>query len=69
MAAITGTFTQRERFVSRALPVLAVSALAVGLGIVAALSPITPLAIIVGLITLCVVQARTTQSKMHVARG
>jgi low temperature requirement protein LtrA len=69
MAAITGTFTQRERAVSRAVPVLAVSALAIGLGVFAALSPITPLTIIVGLITLCAVQARTTQAAMHVARG
>jgi hypothetical protein len=58
---------RRARSVSRAVPVLAVSALAIGLGVVAALSPMTPLTIIVGLITLCAVQARTTQ--MHVARG
>ena len=69
MAAIAGTFTQRERLVSRAVAVLAVSALAIGLGVVAALSPMTPLAIIVGLITLCAVQARTAQSAMHVVRG
>jgi hypothetical protein len=69
MAAITGTFTQRERLVSGALPVLAVSVLAIGLGIVTALSAITPVAIIIGLITLCAVQARTTRSAMPVARG
>jgi uncharacterized membrane protein len=69
MAAIAGTFTQREPSVTRAVSVVAVSALAIGLGVVAALSPMTPLIIIVGLITLCAVQARTTRAAMHVARG
>ena len=69
MAAITGAFTHRDRLLSGALPALGVSMLSIGLGIVAALSPITPVAIIIGLITLCAVQARTTNSAAHVARG
>jgi hypothetical protein len=50
-------------------PLFVVSLLAIGLGIVAALSPITPVTIIIGLITLCAVQVRTTRSAMHGARG
>jgi len=69
MAAITGAFTQRDRLLSGALPALGVSVLSIGLGIGAALSPITPVAIIIGLITLCAVQAQTTNAAVHVARG
>jgi low temperature requirement protein LtrA len=59
MAAISGRSARRGRIVPDSLPVVALPALAVGLGAIAAMSPIGPVVIIVGLIVLCSVQAMT----------
>jgi low temperature requirement protein LtrA len=57
MAAIGGVFTARGRLLARCAPALSASVLACVLGLAAAMSPVAPLVIIVGLIALCLGQA------------
>jgi low temperature requirement protein LtrA len=69
MAAITATMSHGRSRLRGAAPALASSVLAVTLGIGAAISPLAPLTIIVGLITLCSVQALSTHASMRPSRG
>lgn len=57
MAVVSGTFSRRAQMSGTAVPVLTCALLAVGLGVIAALSPVTPVLIILGLIVLCSAQA------------
>ena len=69
MAAITTTMSHGRSRLRGAAPALASSVLAVTLGIGAAISPLAPLTIIIGLITLCSVQALSTHASMHPSRA
>ena len=69
MAAITATMSHGRGRLRGAAPALASSVLAVALGMGAAISPVAPLAIIVGLITLCSVQALSTHGFMRRSGG
>lgn len=69
MAVIGGSFSRRAQMISVAALAVACSLSAIGLGIMAAWSPITPVLIILGLIALCSVQAVRTHASMRVAQG
>jgi low temperature requirement protein LtrA len=69
MAAITATMSHGRTMLRGAGPALVSSVLAVTLGIGAAISPLAPLTLIVGLITLCSIQALSTHATMRPSRG
>ena len=64
MAAISGRFTRRGQVFADVFPVMALALLAVCLGVVAAMSPLLPVVIIVGLMVLCSVQAVTMRASL-----
>jgi low temperature requirement protein LtrA len=57
MAIIGGTFARRAQMTAAAVPGVTCAGLAIGLGLGAARSPVTPVFIVVGLIALCSAQA------------
>ena len=69
MAVVGGTFSRRTQMITAAVPAVTCSLLAMGLGVVAAWSPVTPVIIILGLIALCSVQALRVHASMGTSRG
>jgi low temperature requirement protein LtrA len=69
MAAITGTFARHRRATAGIVAAVTSALLAIGLGHLAGSSPLTPVLIIVGLITLCSAQALATHAAARMARG
>jgi low temperature requirement protein LtrA len=69
MAVVGGTFSRRAQMIAAAAPAVACALLAIGLGAVAAWSPITPVIIIIGLIALCSAQALRIRVSMGRSRG
>ena len=69
MAVVGGTFSRRAQLIPAALPAVTCSLLAIGLGVVAAWSPVTPVMIILGLIGLCSAQALRVHVSMSASRG
>jgi low temperature requirement protein LtrA len=69
MAVVGGTFSRRAQMIAAAVPAVTCSALAIGLGVVAAWSPVTPVIIILGLIALCSAQAMRGHVSMGTSPG
>jgi low temperature requirement protein LtrA len=65
MAVVGGTFSRRAQMIAAAVPAITCSLLAIGLGVVAALSPVAPVVIILGLIALCSAQALRVHAAMR----
>jgi CHASE2 domain-containing sensor protein len=62
MAVVGETFSRRAQRTAAAVPAITCALLALGLGVVAAWSPVTPVMIILGLIALCSTQAMRTHA-------
>jgi low temperature requirement protein LtrA len=69
MAVIGGTLSRRAHLISVAALASACSLSAIGLGIMAAWSPVAPVIIILDLIALCSVQAVRTQASIRAVQG
>lgn len=69
MAVVGGTFSRRAQMIAAAVPAVTCSLLAIGLGFVAAWSPVTPVIVILGLIALCSAQALRIHASMGASRG
>lgn len=64
MSVVSETFSRRARTTAAAVPAITCALLALGLGVVAAWSPVTPVMIILGLIALCSTQAIRTHASI-----
>jgi low temperature requirement protein LtrA len=69
MAVVGGTSSRRAQAITAALPAITCSLLSVALGAVAAWSPLTPVAVVLGLILLCSVPALRVHVSMGTPRG
>ena len=69
MAVIGGTFSRRAQMIAALVPAATCSLLTIGLGVVAAWSPVTPVMIILGLIALCSAQALRVHVSMGTSHG
>jgi len=69
MTLVGETSGRRAQAIAAAVPAVTCALLALGLGVLAAWSPVTPVMIILGLIILCSTQALRTHASMSTSRG